>query len=141
MTTTKLMYEGATKKADLVRVLRERGYQNDIARPITKWKNSELVQALVDTENEGTPTAEPGDEESEDDDSDDDSDDEPRSQEPEPSNLNDIMPSQVSTTQPMVSCSAFLRHPSFENDTRVPVFSNISRAKFSHSSRLGKKVK
>ena len=72
-TTTKLMYEGATKKADLVRILRERGYQNDIARPITKWKNAELVQALIDTENEGAPTAEPGDEESEDDDSDDDS--------------------------------------------------------------------
>ena len=31
------------------------------------------MQALIDTENEGAPTAEPGDEESEDDDSDDDS--------------------------------------------------------------------
>jgi len=35
--TTTLMYKGTTKKADLVRILRERDYPDDSARPFAKW--------------------------------------------------------------------------------------------------------
>jgi len=31
------MYKGTTKKADLVRILRERDYPDDSARPFAKW--------------------------------------------------------------------------------------------------------
>ena len=43
------------KKDDLVRTLRERGYRDDLADPIVKWKNKDLVQALMksDLERDG----------------------------------------------------------------------------------------
>jgi hypothetical protein len=44
------MYKGASKKGDLVRILRERDYPDDTARPIAKWQNKELVEALIQSD-------------------------------------------------------------------------------------------
>jgi len=75
MATTEVMYEGTTRKADLVRNLRERDYPDNTARPIAKWRIKVLVQALIQTD-----VGRNGDvEDCEDEDSDDhgDSDDDP----------------------------------------------------------------
>ena len=53
MATTEVMYEGTTRKADLVRILRilrERDYPDNTARPIAKWRIKDLVQALIQTD-------------------------------------------------------------------------------------------
>ena len=73
-----LAYKGIKKKDDLVRTLRERGYRDDLADPIVKWKNKDLVQALMksDLERDGDSMEDagaPGDKESDDEDSEDDS--------------------------------------------------------------------
>jgi len=57
-----LAYKGIKKKDDLVRTLRERGYRDDLADPIVKWKNKDLVQALMksDLERDGASMKDAG---------------------------------------------------------------------------------
>jgi hypothetical protein len=47
MATTTIMYKGATSKADLMRILRERDHPEEASRPLEKWRNKEIVEALV----------------------------------------------------------------------------------------------
>ena len=44
------MYKGATLKAKLVRILRERGHPGESFRPFAKWLNKEIVEALVQSD-------------------------------------------------------------------------------------------
>ena len=47
MATTEVIYEGTTRKAGLMRILREQDYPGNTARPIAKWRIKGLVQALI----------------------------------------------------------------------------------------------
>ena len=62
MATNMLAYKGIKKKDDLVRTLRERGYRDDLADTIVKWKNKDLVQALMksDLERDGASMKDAG---------------------------------------------------------------------------------
>ena len=44
------MYKGATLKADLMRILRERDHPEEASRPLEKWRNKEIVEALVQSD-------------------------------------------------------------------------------------------
>jgi hypothetical protein len=44
------MYKGTTLKAGLVRLLRERGHPEEASRPLEKWPNKEIVEALVQSD-------------------------------------------------------------------------------------------
>ena len=55
MATTKIMYKGTTLKADLVRILRERGL--DSSRPLAKWLIKDIVEALVQSDTARTGEA------------------------------------------------------------------------------------
>jgi hypothetical protein len=50
MATTTIMYKGATLKADLMRILRERDHPEEASRPFEKWRNKEIVEALVQSD-------------------------------------------------------------------------------------------
>ena len=58
MATTKIMYKGTTLKADLVRILRERGL--DSSRPLAKWLIKDIVEALVQSDTARTGGAAAG---------------------------------------------------------------------------------
>ena len=45
-----IMYKGATLKAKLVRILRERGHPEEYSRPFAKWLNKNIVEALVQSD-------------------------------------------------------------------------------------------
>ena len=47
MATTEVIYEGTSRKAGLMRILREQDYPGNTARPIAKWRIKGLVQALI----------------------------------------------------------------------------------------------
>jgi hypothetical protein len=38
---------GSTLKADLVRIFRERNHPEEASRPLEKWRNKEIVEALT----------------------------------------------------------------------------------------------
>jgi hypothetical protein len=50
MATTTIMYKGATLKAVLMRILRERDHPEEASRPLGKWRNKNIVEALVQSD-------------------------------------------------------------------------------------------
>ena len=60
MAKTKIMYKGTTLKADLVRILRERGHPEEHSRPFAKWLNKDIVEALVQSDTARTGGAAAG---------------------------------------------------------------------------------
>jgi hypothetical protein len=50
MATTTAVYKGATLKADLVQILRERDHPDEAFRPLKKWRNIEFAETLVQSD-------------------------------------------------------------------------------------------